>query len=297
MRAVLLLSILAVTAYAGFEKPLNFYALLAPSDATYSGFGGCGFQYDTTTMMLVGGCNFFLMPGDSGTAAHIHGPTASPGTGTADPLFTISSTGMSPIAWQSSAALTNDQEAALFTAKLYVNVHTTQKSGGAISGFLINQLPDNWIAAADGLQSKVSPPSTYMAGVAVSKGATAGAYKLTVIHNVPTSKLTACHLHSPSSGPGNSTLAQLVPIGASNLTCASPILQKDITLTSIQESYLKQGLMYYNLHTTTFPAGEIRGQLNAIWKLTQPMRGAASSVTVGVPVILAAIVALFALRV
>src|SRR5205085_5175654 len=36
-----------------------------------------------------------------------------------------------------------------------------------------------------------------------------------------------------------------------------------ITLTPTQVQQLKQGLFYMNVHTTNFPGGEIRGQLNA----------------------------------
>ena len=42
---------------------------------------------------------------------------------------------------------------------------------------------------------------------------------------------------------------------------ASPITLTSAALTTEQETDLKAGLYYVNLHSTTYPGGEIRGQL------------------------------------
>lgn len=66
---------------------------------------------------------------------------------------------------------------------------------------------------------------------------------------------TAGHIHGPA-GPGQNA-GVLVPF---SLVVAQPI-QGSAQLTPAQVAELAAGRMYVNLHTTAFPGGEIRGQL------------------------------------
>jgi len=292
---------LVAVALAGNADPQNFLATLAPATATYAGFGGCGFQYDIKSMVLGVGCNWILP--EAGTAAHIHGPTATPGSGTADVIFTISSTGNSPAVSQ-TRALTVAEEADMFDGKWYINVHTTGLPNGAIRGTIIPAGAD-LVGAADGLQNGVTG-STYAGSIALTNGASAGAYTMTIIHNIPQAMITQCHIHGSATGGAGATNTSgvIFSIGspASNSSCYSPILQRSIAFAADASGTVAQkaawvtaGRTYLNIHTSAHPAGEIRAQINKLWVLTKPNRGSANALTVGLPVIASVLVALFAL--
>jgi hypothetical protein len=66
---------------------------------------------------------------------------------------------------------------------------------------------------------------------------------------------TQAHLHgSALPGQTNAVLYDLNPLGSPKVNCLGPI-------TANEESLLKKGRMYINIHTDIFVAGEIRGQV------------------------------------
>jgi hypothetical protein len=101
------------------------------------------------------------------TASHIHGPTASPGTGTAGvatttPTFTGFPLGVTSgtydntfdmtlassynpafvTAWGGIAGAEGELAASLAAGTAYLNIHTTQFPGGEIRGFLGQPVPE-----------------------------------------------------------------------------------------------------------------------------------------------------------
>ncbi len=116
-------------------------------------FGG-GITFDDVTKILSieiawGSGNGFTDLSGAASAAHVHGPTASPGTASfsenAGVLFGITSGGFtfnnsasSGFVTGVSTALSPTDEAALFAGSLYINVHTATNSGGEIRGNLVN---------------------------------------------------------------------------------------------------------------------------------------------------------------
>ena len=67
----------------------------------------------------------------------------------------------------------------------------------------------------------------------------------------------ASHIHSPAAPGSNAS----VLINLTNTAGTSGTLTVSATLTAGQEADLLAGLMYVNVHNTSFPGGEIRGQL------------------------------------
>jgi hypothetical protein len=294
---IVVLALLAAAASAALpalNKPVNFYALTLPTDPNNStyGIGGCGFYYDTTTMILQGVCNW-VMP-DLCVGAHIHGPLQD-GQTSAPVIFPLAAASvtnpLSPLTYTGSAALTNAEEADLFEGNYYVNIHSTQYQAGALRGPLVNAasltttpFPSS-MATLDGVQAGTG--STFMGGSCIVKiGADTW---LIVIHNIPELNLASpgCHIHGPSSGPGNAT-GVLYPIGGDASTCKSPIMVKNPVFNAQTQTYINAGLTYVNMHTVLHNNGEIRGQLNPIWTQATPVRGAASSITVSFATILLA---------
>jgi hypothetical protein len=66
---------------------------------------------------------------------------------------------------------------------------------------------------------------------------------------------TAGHIHKGAVGVSGNVIFPFPSVGT------SPITYTSTALTAEQEADLKAGLYYVNLHSTTYPGGEIRGQL------------------------------------
>ena len=71
-----------------------------------------------------------------------------------------------------------------------------------------------------------------------------------------TTDAVAAHIHGPQTPGGNAgVLFNLAPDGMKNP------LQGSVVLNDGELEYLLTGRMYVNIHTTRYPAGELRGQI------------------------------------
>jgi len=62
------------------------------------------------------------------------------------------------------------------------------------------------------------------------------------------------HIHGPAAPGTAAGIVFPLPLGNPKVACVGP-------LTSTDYANLKKGLLYINIHTAGFPAGEIRGQI------------------------------------
>lgn len=69
---------------------------------------------------------------------------------------------------------------------------------------------------------------------------------------------TGAHIHKGASGVAGGVI---FPLGTAPFT--SPITFTSPALDATQQADLKNGLYYVNIHSASFPGGEIRGQLGA----------------------------------
>lgn len=78
-----------------------------------------------------------------------------------------------------------------------------------------------------------------------------------------TAGATAAHFHGPAAPGVNAGVQVSIPLGLfAGLTSGN--LVGMATITETQESQLLSELWYINIHTSAFPGGEIRGQVNAV---------------------------------
>jgi hypothetical protein len=89
-----------------------------------------------------------------------------------------------------------------------------------------------------------------------------------------TAPATASHIHGPGGVGTNAPI--LFPFSGVPAATAGAIPTQVFSITPTQVSYLFSGYLYMNVHTSTFPGGEIRGQL-----LLVPEPGALTLLGVG----------------
>ncbi len=78
----------------------------------------------------------------------------------------------------------------------------------------------------------------------------------TITYRDLTSNAVAAHIHGPQTPGGNAgVLFNLAPDGMKNPLGGSVILNDG------ELEYLLTGRLYVNIHTTQYPAGELRGQI------------------------------------
>ena len=74
-----------------------------------------------------------------------------------------------------------------------------------------------------------------------------------------TAPATAGHIHGPADTAHNAGV--LFPFSGVPAATAGSIPQQSFAISSTQVGYLNTAMLYVNIHTSTFPGGEIRGQI------------------------------------
>ena len=155
--------------------------------------------------------------------------------------------------------LTDAQYAAYLAGELYFNVHTAANPGGEIRG-QINQSGGVTMGIATLSGAEEVPPSGSAAtgsGMIVFDSATRAVIVAYETHNV--ANTTVSHIHT---GPvGVSGPADVLTLAAGTNLYAAP---NPSTLTAQNVADMLAGNTCFNVHSTAFPAGEIRGQIRVL---------------------------------
>jgi hypothetical protein len=184
------------------------------------------------------------------TAGHIHG-LATP-TNSAGVLVGFSVPPATAGAFSGTAVLTPDQVAALINGMLYANIHTTANPGGEIRGQIV--------PARIGMALSATAEVPSVASLATAAG------HLTLVGNTLFYDLTytgltgggiAAHIHGPAGTGANAN----VLVGLAAPSGPSGTISGSVTLSPLQLYFLLAGQTYINMHSTSFPNGEIRGQI------------------------------------
>lgn len=153
-------------------------------------------------------------------------------------------------------SVTPAQVADLKAGLWYFNVHSTNFPGGEIRGQITVNSP--FIGTLNSQQEVPTNASTATGFGRVNLNSTETQIIATLEFSGLGSNQTAAHIHGASLPGVNSGV--LFNFGATNQTSGSFVdLFFNVTPTQVQQ--LKQGLFYFNVHTTVFPGGEIRGQI------------------------------------
>ncbi len=234
----------------------------APGVAT-SGTGKGALVVDVATHAVTGAITFSGLTGNA-TAAHIH--TGIPGAsgGVAIGLTLVNDAGGVPVAAvvPGGTTLTQAQYDALLAGGLYFNVHTAANPGGEIRGQIMGQGGNvAAIASLSGAQ-EVTPVSTTATGNAALVVDTA---TMEIIMAAETFSgvvsPTATHIHDGAAGVNGPVIVGLnfgPDAAAGSYVASAPA---GAVLTAAQYTDLLAGSLYFNVHSTAYGGGEIRGQV------------------------------------
>jgi hypothetical protein len=223
-----------------------------------TGLGNLTGTYDDVTNTLSFDLVFTGLASPS-TVAHFHGP-AAPGV-TALPVIAFAGFpgGVTSGSYTNSYVLTAPQEAELLCGLWYVNIHTTASPGGEIRGQLTEAAPSSFNITLAGTQEVPSNPSTGLANLTATYNDATNVLSFNLVFTGLASPTTVAHFHGPAA-PGVSALPVIAFTGfPAGVTSGS--YSNSYVLTATQETELLTGLWYVNIHTSTSPGGEIRGQL------------------------------------
>ncbi len=222
--------------------------------STSSGSGIAVLKVNRKTRAIRG--NIWLHNLQDVTAAHIH-------TGAADktgPVI-IGLQGYDDL-WiiPEETVLTEEQFQNLLAGNLYINVHTKADPAGEIRGQIkVKTKLTRFVTHLAGSQ-EVPSVETTAKGVAMlqldlSTGIITGKIKLFDLSDV-----TGSHIHIGKKGTNGPVVVALT--GDDSVRN----IPDNTKLTSEQMAQLLKGLMYYNVHSSNNPSGEIRGQIRPILK-------------------------------
>jgi len=191
------------------------------------------------------------------TATHIHTGDAGKNGGVVIAL-TQDPSDSSKFNVPNGSTLNAVQLEKLLMAGLYLNVHTQQNPGGEVRGQII---PDNYTVARVTLSAAEEVPA--------NTATTTGIAYLTVENNndhkvrshmklIDLDGATGAHIHAGTMGTNGDVVLGFVKDIDDTSMWSLPNNSK-LSKTSY-DAFTKDGL-YLNVHTPTFPAGEVRGQI------------------------------------
>ena len=219
----------------------EFAAACAGTGTGASGFGLAILSPDSSNL------SFFVTHNVSSvTGAHIHKAVSCASGGIVFPF----SSPTSPISEGWALSLTDVN--ALFAGSLYVNIHSSSFPAGELRGQIISE-PIRFVHTLDEAQAASGTGTgSFAAGCAVVTLSSDGT-QLTVNVSHDAENISDGHIHKGAAGVAG---AIVFPFSSAN----SPIIEVWALDTSdIKDLYL--GDLYINIHTSLFPSGEIRGQI------------------------------------
>lgn len=183
---------------------------------------------------------------------HLHRITPNSAVGTGPVEIPFTSLG-SPITGTATLATTGRVDS-LINGFYYANLHTTAFPAGEIRGNIRVAGPIRLRATLTGAAERPVPNNSSATGAFV--GIVDPATRV-LSYTVTYAGLTPAmgHLHRINAPNGNG------PVEIPFASLASPIIGTATLTTMSRVDSLLNGFYYANLHTTAFPAGEIRGDI------------------------------------
>jgi hypothetical protein len=226
---------------------LNGKQEVPPKTTTATGTGVVVFDPDTKSLN-----GNVALTGITATIAHIHsGAVGTNGSVALSMAETSAGSGIWALA--STTVLTDAQIASLRAGELYINAHSATFTTGEIRGQLNRKVA---FATLNGAQEVGPTNSTATATgfLSVDPGTRGVTGSVTVTGTTP----SVVHVHQGAAGSNGGVQITLEASAGGTTTWVVPANTK---LTAAQYNSYLHGELYFNVHSATFTAGEIRGQI------------------------------------
>jgi hypothetical protein len=236
-----------------FTVSLSGAAEHPPNGSSGDGFGTLEINGDTLTFDIA-----YRNLSIGSQAAHIHAPidtSTNAGVTINFASFMVNGFGTTTGRIAGSVPINPNQKAWIMSGQSYVNIHTTNFTGGEIRGQVV---PTTFrvVMSSAGERPNPSVSSAYGLGAFTLIG---NQLSYHIAYQGLNSSATASHIHGPAGMGGTATVMyDLLPVGGFG---RSGTLAGRTNLTPAQIAALVDGKAYANIHTTNFPGGEIRGQV------------------------------------
>lgn len=229
---------LVTTLSGAGEKPIS---VVSPGTGSFVGV------IDRATRVL---SYTLTYSGITPTMGHLHRITSANGTGPVEIPFTSLA---SPII--GTATLTTDARVdSLINGFYYANLHTPMYPAGEIRGNVRVNGQIKLTATLNGAAEKPMPTPSAATGAFVGVvDPTTRVLSYTVTYSGITPMMGHLHRVNAANGTG--------PVEIPFTSLTSPIIGTTTLTTATRLDSLFNGYYYANLHTPTYPAGEIRGDI------------------------------------
>ena len=226
-----------------------------PNASTASGRGAV--VVNPATREITGGVTFSGVTPSTG-GHHIHqAPSGTPTlNGPVIIPLTLAPGGGGVATVPTGTVLTEAQYTAFLAGELYFNIHSAANPGGEIRGQInVSGGVTAGLATLNSAQEVPLNTSTATGrGTIVFDSTTRDILIAYATHNVVNT--TVAHIHT--GAPGVSGPANVVTLASGTNVFTAP---RPTTLTTQNVTDINAGNTYFNLHSTAFPGGEIRGQI------------------------------------
>lgn len=223
---------------------------------TSTGSGVVIVKYDSTTMKLELFGDYADLS-DTITGSHIHfGKPGVAGPIVVDLVNSGGKTGTLTL----SATLTMQQQDSLLAGSMYANVHTKTNPNGEIRAQLTPTTGQTTFLSGKLQGVQETPPDTSKATGSVyslvDMRADSATIYVTGSYTGLTAASSAAHVHLQSPGTAGDVLFPIYHSAANSGT-----VHADSVVTAANAFIIATGGSYVNIHTSTYPGGEIRAQL------------------------------------
>lgn len=218
--------------------------------------------YDDVTNTITYAIVFSGLSANS-TVAHFHAP-APPGSSAPVVLpFVGFPAGVTSGVYTHQDVLSDQLEAWLLSGQVYANIHTTAFPAGEIRAQVtVTALTPVQYPFGGLYQGAQQVPPNNSPGIGLVTGILNGntnEINYTIYFANLTTGVTAAHFHAPA--PPGSNAPVVIPHANFPLGVTSGMYTHTDILTDAQKTQFKNDLFYANIHTSTYPGGEIRAQV------------------------------------